>query len=165
MRLSSLALAALLATASGVFAQPVLNPQLRPKPRPPELTASENGQNPRPLSLAKADIRTVITGYLAETTMTLTFRNDTDRVLEGELAFPLPETATVSGYALDVNGVLVDGVPVERQKARITYEKETRKRVDPGLVEQTVGNNFKHPRLPHPRQRHRARSRCSTSRT
>ena len=44
---------------------------------------------------------------------------------------------------MDINGTLVDGVPVEHTTARVTYEKETRKRVDPGLVEQTIGNNFR----------------------
>jgi Ca-activated chloride channel homolog len=121
---------------------PVL--QLAAQPRGPQLLAGDEGQAERkPLGLAAADIRVVIAGPVAETTMTLTFRNDTPRVLEGELTFPLPENATVSGFGLDIAGYLVDGVPVERQKARITYEKETRKRVDPGLVEQAVGNNFR----------------------
>jgi tetratricopeptide (TPR) repeat protein len=112
-------------------------------PRAPQLMAGENGGERKPLGLASADIRVVIAGSIAETTMTLTFRNDTARVLEGELSFPLPEGATISGFGLDVNGSLVDGVPVEKDKARVTYEKETRKRIDPGLVEQAVGNNFR----------------------
>ncbi len=112
----------------------------------PQLLAADAGADPsqrKPLGLSKADIHVTITAGIAQTTMTLTFRNDTPRVLEGELTVPLPEGATISGFGLDINGALVDGVPVERQKARITYESETRKRVDPGLVEQTVGNNFR----------------------
>ena len=31
--------------------------------------------------------------------------------------------AVMCGYAVDMNGVLVDGVVVEREKARITFEK------------------------------------------
>jgi hypothetical protein len=119
---------------------------LHAQPRGPQLLAAEEGKpekDRQPLCLASADIRVVIGGPIAETTMTLTFRNDTPRILEGELTFPLPEGATISGFGLDVNGYLVDGVPVEKQKARITYEKETRKRIDPGLVEQAVGNNFR----------------------
>src|SRR5947208_2590439 len=94
------------------------------KPAAPQLLAGENANDRKPLRLAQADIRVVITAGIAETTMTLRFANDTPRLLEGELVFPLPENATVSGFGLDVNGTLVDGVPVERQKARITYEKE-----------------------------------------
>lgn len=130
-------LAAVLASLLPVLALAQANP------RAPQLMAGENGGERKPLGLASADIRVIIAGSIAETTMTLTFRNDTARVLEGELTFPLPEGATISGFGLDVNGSLVDGVPVEKEKARVTYEKETRKRIDPGLVEQAVGNNFR----------------------
>ena len=111
--------------------------------RGPRLMAGESGAERKPLGLAAAEIRVVIAGSIAETTMTLTFRNESARVLEGELMIPLPEGATISGFGLDVNGTLVDGVPVEKEKARVTYEKESRKRIDPGLVEQAVGNNFR----------------------
>ena len=51
--------------------------------------------------------------------------------------------ATVSGYALDVNGAMVDGVVVDKDKGRQVFEKEARKGVDPGLIEWTRGNHFK----------------------
>jgi Ca-activated chloride channel family protein len=101
------------------------------------------GEDGRALSIAKAEIGVQVTGYLAQTSMTLTFANDADRVLEGELTFPLPENATVSGYALDVGGTLVDAVTVPRETARVAFETESRKRVDPGIVEQVKGNNFR----------------------
>ncbi len=111
-------------------------------PLGPQLIAQQ-GKTETPLSITKADLRIVIDGYLAETTTTLTFSNPNDRVLEGELRFPLPEGATVSGFGLDVNGQLVDGVPVEKHQARITYETELRKGVDPGLMEHVAGNNYR----------------------
>ena len=64
-------------------------------------------------------------------------------MLEGELTFPLPEHATVSGYGLDVGGVIVEGVPVEKRQARVSYEKEVRKGIDPGFIEHVSGNNFR----------------------
>ncbi len=57
--------------------------------------------------------------------------------------YPLPAGAIVQGYALDINGRMVDGVPVPRQKARVAFEEEVRKQVDPGLVEWSGGNMFK----------------------
>lgn len=110
---------------------------------PPQLLVSDAGSAPRPLPLVNADIRVTFAGALARTTMTLTFQNDTDRTLTGEMVFPLPEGAALSGYGIDVNGEVVDAVPVEKQEARVIFEKEVRKGVDPGLVEQTVGNNFR----------------------
>jgi tetratricopeptide (TPR) repeat protein len=99
----------------------------------------------QPLLLSHLDIRAVITGFIAETTLIMTFRNQFDRVLEGQLYFPLPEGATVCGYGLDVEGEIVDGVVVEKHQARIAFETEMRRPVviDPGLVEWVKGNNFK----------------------
>jgi hypothetical protein len=96
-----------------------------------------------PVRLADLAMRVRIFGHLAESTMTMKFYNPNSRVLEGELEFPMPEGAVVSGYALDVNGNLVEGVAVEKQKAREIFETEVRKGVDPGLVEKVKGNNFK----------------------
>ncbi len=49
-------------------------------------------------------------------------------------------------YGLDVpagSGVLVEGVCVEKQKARQVFESEVRRGIDPGLVEQTRGNSYR----------------------
>lgn len=51
----------------------------------------------------------------------------------------------MAGYATDMNGVLVDGVVVEKDKARVTFEKEARKvseKPQASLVEQVAGNIF-----------------------
>ncbi len=103
---------------------------------PPEVQA-------QPIEVKDVDIRAAVNGVHAETTMTLTFFNPNPRVLEGELYFPLPTDATVSGYALDINGTLVDGVIVEKEKARVIFEEVVRQGIDPGLVEQAAGNVFK----------------------
>jgi hypothetical protein len=91
----------------------------------------------------KVEIQTQVHGFLAETTTTLTFRNPHERDLEGTLVFPLPEGAALAGYALDVNGVMVDGVAIERTAARVAFEQESRRRVDPGLLEWARGNSFR----------------------
>ncbi|CAF5031638.1 unnamed protein product, partial [Rotaria sp. Silwood1] len=74
---------------------------------------------------------------------TMTFKNDQNRILEGALEFTLPETAVICGFGLDVDDVIVDGVVVEKEKARVTFEQEVRKGVDPGLVEMVQGNIFR----------------------
>lgn len=113
-------------------------------PRPPALLAQVTpGQPSEPLAVTRLAVEVSITGFLARTRTTLTFRNDTGRTLEGELVFPLPEGASVSGYALDLGGRLVDAVVVEREAARVAFEAEVRRGVDPGLVEWVRGNNFR----------------------
>jgi tetratricopeptide (TPR) repeat protein len=112
----------------------------------PQLLAKnpdDPADKPHPVAIAKADVSLMAAGRLCQTTVTLTFRNDADRVLEGDLVFPLPENATVSGYGLDVNGQLVDAVTIEKEKARVVFESETRRGIDPGIVEQVQGNNFR----------------------
>ncbi len=97
----------------------------------------------KPMELRKLDVNVIINGSFAETQMTMTFYNRNSRALAGDLVFPLPEGALVSGYALDVNGVMVDGSIVKKDKARQVFEAEVRKGIDPGLVEFTQGNNYK----------------------
>ncbi len=108
---------------------------------PPALMVKTNGVS-TPLGLAAVRTEVRIFGSVAETTMTMTFANPTGRVLEGDLYFPLPEGATISGYALDINGVMIDRVSVEKNEARQVYEQVVRQGIDPGLVQWTAGNNF-----------------------
>ena len=112
--------------------------------RPPVLLVRQDDAAPStPLVLEQARYDVTVTGLGARTRATLVFRNDLGRVLDGELVFPLPEGALVSGFALDVNGRMTDGVVVEAQEARIAFETEVRRGVDPGLVEWVRGNNFR----------------------
>src|SRR6476620_223613 len=59
--------------------------------------------------------------------------------IEGRLHIDLPAGAIVTGYALDVNGGLVDGSLIDQSEARAAYEQQVRKQADPGLttVDQT----------------------------
>jgi Ca-activated chloride channel homolog len=116
---------------------------LIPRPLPPPMLMVRRGKRSVPLQLTRVDIQASIVGHLAETRMTLTFYNPNNRSHEGDLYFPLPEGSTVSGYALDVHGRMVEGVVVEKNRARQVFETEVRKGIDPGLVEWTKGRNFK----------------------
>jgi tetratricopeptide (TPR) repeat protein len=111
-------------------------------PRRPDTVLRVQGAE-RPVEVASLDVRVLIHGLHAETTQTLVFRNPNDRVLEGELQLPLPDGATVNGYAIDVGGKLADAVVVTKEKARVVLETEIRRGVDPGLVEQVRGNLYR----------------------
>jgi len=107
----------------------------------PSILLSEPGL--KEMQLAQLDVDVKVNQSFSKTSMTMTFRNPNDRVLAGDLVFPLPEGALVSGYALDINGVMVDGSIVKKEKARQVLETEIRKGVDPGLIEFTQGNNYR----------------------
>jgi len=110
---------------------------------PPPVLLVEVGGISKPLQLNRVDTDVQIVGHVARTRMIMTFYNPNRRAMAGDLVFPLPEGATVSGYGLDVNGVLVDGVVVEKDKGRQVFEIEVRKGIDPGLIEWVKGNNFR----------------------
>ena len=95
-----------------------------------------------PLGINDVDIDIQVTGNIAVTTMTLNFYNDQNRNLEGQFIFPLTEGQTIHSFAMDVNGTMREGAVVEKQKGREVFEKIERRRVDPGLLEWSKGNNF-----------------------
>ncbi len=97
----------------------------------------------QPIRLSSMSIKAKTYGFLASTRIELEFENPNDRVMEGEFVFPLTPAQTVAGYALEVNGVLREGVVVPKQTARVAFEEITRRGVDPGLAELTRGNVFR----------------------
>lgn len=106
----------------------------------PELTVKDN---PKAVYLQSLKTHITVTGNIATTSMEMTFFNTSQRILEGELVFPLPEGASVSRYAIDINGVMREAVPVEKEKGTLVFEAIEHRQVDPGLLEKTEGNNFR----------------------
>ena len=93
--------------------------------------------------LQSLDIQVEVTGNIASTRYTMVFKNKTNRILEGELTFPLPDERSVTHYALDINGKMREAVPVEKAKGTQVFEEIQRRRVDPGLLERVEGNNLR----------------------
>jgi len=71
------------------------------------------------------------------------FRNSVNRNLEAVYVFPLPENASISDFAMYINGKRTSGEIVEKEKARRTYEDIVRRMKDPGLLEHMGGNLFR----------------------
>ncbi len=109
----------------------------------PSLTVINEKNEKQSLQISKLLIDIKIVGKLAVTTIDITFRNNLDRILEGELDFPLSDGQSVSRFAMELNGKLREGVVVEKAKGRIAYEKTIRQRIDPALLEMTQGNSFR----------------------
>lgn len=116
---------------SAIWAQ-VLSPRIR----------VVNRGIPEDLKVETASVSVRIVSFLAEVTRTMTFRNPHPDALVGEFKFQLPVGAAITGYALDIQGKMVDGVIVEQQRARDVFQQEVSKRIDPGYVEMQEGNTF-----------------------
>lgn len=97
----------------------------------------------QPVQLRQARIEGEVQAGIAQTRITLEFHNPNQRVLEGELQFPLAEGQQITGFALDINGELREAVPVPKDRGRQVFEEIARRGVDPGLLEQTAGNQFR----------------------
>jgi hypothetical protein len=97
----------------------------------------------QPIRLDSVSIDVDVAGFVARTRMELVFINPNDRVLEGEFVFPLGPGQTVSGYELEVEGRMRQGVVVPKQIARVAFEDTIRQQIDPGLAELTQGNVFR----------------------
>ena len=107
---------------------------------PPGIRVVDLRSDEKPVEVAKAESVVEENALFQRTKATFTFTNPNARAMSGEFEFPIPEGAFVCGYSLEVNGEMVPGVVCEKEKARVAFENETRKGVDPGIVEQVKGN-------------------------
>lgn len=96
-----------------------------------------------PVQLRQVSLDSRVVAGLGETRIEMEFFNPNARVLEGQLEFPLADGQQIAGFALDIDGVLRDAVPVPKAQGRQVFEAIERRRVDPGLLEQTAGSQFR----------------------
>jgi len=105
---------------------------------PIRLTASDGTG----LRLQSMRAQAVVEDPLALTELHLTFENPEARVLEGTFRITLPQGASLSRFAMKVNGMWQEGEVVEKQAARRAYEDFLHRKQDPALMEQGAGNEF-----------------------
>jgi hypothetical protein len=95
------------------------------------------------LAIERLAVSAETSGDVAEVAVEHVFRNDADEQLEGTFRFPLPEGSMLVGLAMEMDGRMVDGELVERDKARKAYEETVDKMLDPALLEWENGTTFK----------------------
>ena len=83
-----------------------------------------------------------VTGLLAQTHLTRTFRNTSDVWQEGLFVFPLPEQASVYGLTMTVGERRIVGQLQPRAQARQNYEKAKQAGQKAATVEQNRPNLF-----------------------
>jgi len=94
-----------------------------------------HGTPARTLEVARQSVRAVIRDGLAETEVDQTFFNPNTRPVEGWYWFSVPEGASVTGFALETDGVLVEGELTERSEAAAHYAAAVRSGHEPALLE------------------------------
>ncbi len=96
-----------------------------------------------PLSIKYHHVEVDIDNQVAITKVDQVFINDNDRDLEGIYIFPIPENASISDFAMYVDGERVSSEVLERKEARKIYEDIVRRMKDPALLEYMGRGAFK----------------------
>lgn len=130
---------ALLACQVGSWAQGLLLPDRiidRPQPIfvPPHTW---------PLRTAAQSVDVAVHDFAATVVVEQTFHNQYPSRLEGTFLFPLPEGASVTDFAMSVNGQQVGAELLPAAKARAVYENIVRQQRDPGLLEYVDRQTFR----------------------
>ncbi|MBI3650004.1 MAG: VWA domain-containing protein [Acidobacteria bacterium] len=135
MKIRTLGLLALLLFFGGAaYGQGVIIPdechRCPPLPHPPRPVPM-----PRVLTVKSVKITTKIDSQVAITKVEQVFENDTPYRLEGSYFFPIPESATLSDFAIYDGDKRMSGEVMEKAKARQIYNEIVRRQIDPGLLE------------------------------
>ncbi|MCA9698906.1 MAG: VWA domain-containing protein, partial [Myxococcales bacterium] len=93
------------------------------------------GATAQALSIQRQNVRVAIAEQIAETEVDQLFFNPAASDVEGYYWFTIPEDAMLVGFALEVDGELVEGEVVERRQAVARYEESIQRQVDPALLE------------------------------
>ena len=88
-----------------------------------------------PLLLESHVVEAKIVGQVAVTTIEMQFYNPHSQQLECKFLFPVPRGGQVSDFNMMMNGKLVKGEVLEKDKARGIYTDIVRRMRDPGLIE------------------------------
>ena len=101
------------------------------------------GAPARKLGIAKQVVKAVLRDGIAETEVDQTFSNPGGTPIEGYYWFTVPSTAMVTGFALETNGVLVEGEVIEKREAAAQYGAAMRQGNDPALLEWVDGRTYR----------------------
>ncbi|OGM08098.1 MAG: hypothetical protein A2008_09190 [Candidatus Wallbacteria bacterium GWC2_49_35] len=84
-----------------------------------------------------------INEQVTKTSVDQVFINEENQDLEGTYIFPVPEGATVSDFAMFIDGKRQAAELMDKDKARNIYEDIVRRKQDPALLEYIGSNLFK----------------------
>lgn len=95
------------------------------------------------LDLAGVSVDVTPMGAMAAYEVEHRFDNPTADVLEGTFRFPVPDGAVVTGLAMEIDGKLMEGEVLDRDKAREIYQSIVDQMQDPALLEWEKGRAMK----------------------
>lgn len=96
-----------------------------------------------PPSIKFHKVSVEINEQVSKTSVDQVFVNEENQDLEGTYIFPVPEGATVSDFAMFIDGKRQAAELMDKDKARNIYEDIVRRKQDPALLEYIGSNLFK----------------------
>jgi len=97
-----------------------------------------------PMRVKLHKVETTIDNQIAITRVVQIFENDSDKDIgEAVYVFPTPAGATIVDFAMTIDGKMMRGELLEKNRARDIYEGIVRKAKDPGLLEQVGKDVFR----------------------
>ena len=104
------------------------------------------------LELTSVDVAVQIDERIARTRIDQIFTNHAEWEVEGIYEFTLPEGAIITDLVLWIGDKRIQGMVLEKEEARQTYDDIVRQRIDPALIEQVTPNQFRLSIFPFPAQ-------------
>ena len=90
---------------------------------------------PRVLNIKSVKVTTRIEAQVATTKVEQVFENETPYRLEGSYFFPIPESASLTDFAIYEGNKRMAAEVTEKTRARQIYNEIVRRQIDPGLLE------------------------------
>ncbi len=91
------------------------------------------------LSIHAMNVQICVDNQTANVQVTQIYQNHTAQTLEGKFVFALPETASVSDFAVWDGAARIPGVMMERRRANEIYGEIVAQQIDPGILQTDDG--------------------------
>jgi len=134
-----LLLSVILLSAAQALADGMLIIDYPPEIPPPQRLVREIP----PASVKFHKVTVDVNEQVSKTAVDQVFINEFNREMEGTYIFPIPETATISDFAMFIDGKRQSAELMDKDKARNIYEDIVRRKQDPALLEYMGRNLFK----------------------
>lgn len=115
---------------------------LPPAPAVGTLEVASAHDEPQTVGLESIEVRAHTEGDFVDAEVDHLFDSKVDARTEGTFRFPLPDGAIVLGLSMEIEGKMMPGEIVEREKARKVFEQVEDQMRDPALLEWDQGTLF-----------------------
>lgn len=119
----------------GMPVRPLPHPRPMPRPMPVPQPGPVAPPEATPLTVSGYRVEGHIQDQVANLTFNVSFRNPTDRIMEGVLVFPVPADTVLSGLTMTAGGKEMKGELLDAAQATTIYENIVRQQRDPALLE------------------------------